>query len=45
MLIKINYKCKYFTFDSFGVKELLGGNGGGELMGVFITAAYIGSDD
>lgn len=33
------------TFDSFGVSELLGGNGGGELMGVFMTAAYIGSDD
>lgn len=34
-----------FTFDSFGVKELLGGNGGGEFKGVLVTAAYIGSDD
>lgn len=33
-----------FTLASFGVKELLGGNGGGELIGVFMTAAYIGSD-
>lgn len=34
-----------FTLDSFGVNELLGGNGGGEFMGVFMTAAYIGSVD
>lgn len=44
-IIKLNYNINFlqnnymFTFDSFGVKELLGGNGGGELMGVFITAA------